>query len=579
MTTLADVNNSIQAMVDQQESTNDSLQSLVSKIAAEGEASERQRLKDSTAKRASSSKPKAAPPKSFIGGLAQGTGLSGLSGILGSMLKGIGFGGGLLGGATLGGLFGRAVGRLFFPAVGAFFGIKYLDKWIDPLMDKMLGDDATWTMFGKEIDASKIVSGFAGALGIILGPKLIKGAVFSLFQKDAITKGPALRQKFLRRLGLSSILLAAGGFAGEWLENKGAPEGMANAVGAGLTGAGIGYQFFGVKGMIIGAIAGIAYEGLKQLTIYLNSKRKELVMDHLNEAVAELDAVDTSEGIDRAQAMLDAKAAITRAEKAAASITNVKERAAAEEASRMLRLSHRARLAKEARNEAANAPVGQRLLGKELEDARASESVEGSVSADSMIAYLKGSVDLTPDQIKGLDEDTYRGILESYLADAPFQGLQTPEAVKTAVDTIVSLPAPFGGEPVPEPETNKLVPLVDKPKTQVRARVSSMRSNNPDIGINIQPGYEENALDAFSVDNPMALPLSKIDVSPKAPSDLVNPNTAALMSGDYKAEVGRGGAGGFVDQRVSNTTNVGGSTHGIILPPAGTNDPLDAGAR
>jgi hypothetical protein len=65
----------------------------------------------------------------------------------------------------------------------------------------------------------------------------------------------------------------------------------------------------------------------------------------------------------------------------------------------------------------------------------------------------------------------------------------------------------------------------------------------------------------------------------KISDEVLNALTVALMQSDYQAEVGRSTAGGFVDQRVSTTNNIGGNTHGIILPPPGTNDPLDAGPR
>lgn len=576
MTTLADVNNSIQNMVDQQESTNDSLQSLVAKISAEGEAAERQRLKDT--KKSPVERPVAGkPPRSFVGGLAEGTGLGGLSGILGSMLKGVGFGGGLLGGATLGGLFGRAVGKLFFPAVGAFFGVKYLDKWLDPLMDKILGDDKTWTMFGKEIDSSKIVSGFAGALGVMFGPKLIKGAVFSLFEKDATTKGPALRQKFLRRLGLSSILLAAGGFAGDWLQDKGAPEGMANAVGAGLIAAGIGLQFFGVKGMIIGAIAGIAYEGLKQLTTYLNSKRAERVSAHLSEAMRELEVAETAEGIKKVQPVLDAKLQIMKAEAAAAKITDKEQKRAAEEAALMLRKRYRSNLTVAAQEEKETVPTGQQLLNPELAKEVAKENMEGNVSALAIENHLRNTVDLTPDDIESMGPDNYRAYLEAEVADAPFKGVKTDEAVQTAVEAMINPPELLPTkEPAAVTKAKESV-SVRRLANQVNARVSSSRARG-EKELHIVPGDEFNALDAFTVDNPVALPPAKINVSPKASSDLVTPNTAAIMKADFENQnTAAGAAGGPVIDASNNSTSSVNNAQGIVMPMNLPVDVLDAG--
>ena len=75
MTTLAEVNNSIQSMVEQQGATNDSLQSLVAKIAASGEAAERARLKSTTSSKVKSGPNAKKAPRSIIQGLAQGTGV------------------------------------------------------------------------------------------------------------------------------------------------------------------------------------------------------------------------------------------------------------------------------------------------------------------------------------------------------------------------------------------------------------------------------------------------------------------------------------------------------------------------
>ena len=148
----------------------------------------------------------------------------------------------------------------------------------------------------------------------------------------------------MRRLGLASIVLAAGGFAGDWLQSKGTPESMAKAVAAGLTGAAIGYQFFGVKGAIIGALAGIAFEGATQLTSYLNSRRSEITQAHIAEATAQLEAADRSTGQAQVQNMLDAKATIRKAEVQAASITDSAEKAALEESTRILKANRRSKL-------------------------------------------------------------------------------------------------------------------------------------------------------------------------------------------------------------------------------------------
>ena len=65
--------------------------------------------------------------------------------------------------------------------VGFYLGQKYLDRFVDPIVDKITGDDATAkTMFG-EIDISKIVSGIGGALALIFGPRLLSSVIGSYF--------------------------------------------------------------------------------------------------------------------------------------------------------------------------------------------------------------------------------------------------------------------------------------------------------------------------------------------------------------------------------------------------------------
>ena len=107
-------------------------------------------------------------PKNFREGFFAGTGLDG---ILGGVkdLAGAAFApfAGMLGGMSVGTLFGKILGKSFMGVVGFYLGQKYLDRFVDPIVDKITGDDATAkTMFG-EIDISKIVSGIGGALALI----------------------------------------------------------------------------------------------------------------------------------------------------------------------------------------------------------------------------------------------------------------------------------------------------------------------------------------------------------------------------------------------------------------------------
>ena len=216
-------------------------------------------------------------PNNFKDGFFQGTGLAGILGkvkdLASSALTPFA---GALGGASLGGLFGRVIGKSFMGVIGFYLGAKYLDKLVDPIVDKITGDDATVdTMFG-EIDISKIVSGIGGALGLIFGPKLIGAVVGSYFTNIGGKEGGAkFRLMFLRRFGLAGLTLALASFAGDYINGLGGPEGMGSAVSTALSAAGLGVMLLGTKGLIIGAIVGFAIAGVRGLFRYLNDRGRE----------------------------------------------------------------------------------------------------------------------------------------------------------------------------------------------------------------------------------------------------------------------------------------------------------------
>ena len=216
-------------------------------------------------------------PSNFKDGFFQGTGLSGIFGkvkdLAGAALAPFT---GALAGVSLGGLMGAALGRVFMGVTGVVLGAAFLDKWVDPIVDKITGDDTSAdTMFG-EIDISKIVSGIGGALGLLFGPKLLGAMVGSYFTDIGGKEGGAkYRLMFLRRLGLAGLILAAASFSGDYLQGLGAGEGLSGAVSMALTAAGIGFMLLGGKGLIIGAIAGFAIGAVKGIYNYLNEKGKE----------------------------------------------------------------------------------------------------------------------------------------------------------------------------------------------------------------------------------------------------------------------------------------------------------------
>ena len=227
-------------------------------------------------------------PKNFKEGFFAGTGLDG---ILGGVkdLASAAFApfAGALGGMSIGALMGKALGMTFMGVVGALLGAAFLDKWVDPLVDKITGDDATAsTMFG-EIDISKIVSGIGGALGLLFGPKLISAVVGSYFADIGGKEGGGkFRLMFLRRLGLAGLLLTIGTLAGNWIDSYGGPDGMGSDVSTALTAAGIGVMLLGGKGLIIGALVGFAVAGVRGLFRYLNDRgaeAEEIVVNRVKE--------------------------------------------------------------------------------------------------------------------------------------------------------------------------------------------------------------------------------------------------------------------------------------------------------
>ena len=216
-------------------------------------------------------------PKNFKEGFFAGTGLDGILGGI-KDLASAAFApfAGALGGLSIGALMGKALGMTFMGVIGAMFGAAFLDKWVDPLVDKITGDDATATTMFGEIDISKIVSGIGGALALIFGPRLLSAVIGSYFTDIGGKEGGAkYRLMFLRRLGLAGLILTAASFSGEWLQGLGMGEGLSGAVSMALTAAGIGFMLLGGKGLIIGAIAGFAIGAVKGIYNYLNEKGKE----------------------------------------------------------------------------------------------------------------------------------------------------------------------------------------------------------------------------------------------------------------------------------------------------------------
>jgi hypothetical protein len=440
MSSLEAINKTLQEQTKVQEQTSTNIADLRDRIADMLSLEQNRRgdeLERTIEEKQQKQKSTGKPATSFRQGFAEGTGLSGLGKILQNMLGAIGLGGGLLGGMTLGGLFGKAVGRLFFPAVGAFFGAKYLDKWIDPLVDKITGDDATWTMFGKEIDASKIVSGFAGALGLIFGPKLLAGAVTSWFEKDATTKGAALRRTFLRRLGLSAILLTAGSFAGDWLMDQGASEEFSSAVGTTLTAAGIGFQLFGVKGMLAAALAAIVYKGMEAAVAFLNARRDKVTQELISEFDTQAEEIMNTKELDL-QAALNAKTTYIKALQSAKDITGERKNERLRELA-MRQAEMEMIMRRGAQYEKENVPEGQRLF---TADVAAKELEKHGFSKENLSAALleRALADTNAADRAKMDSDDFKNMFLDPIARELTFGMPgvTDSIINSAVNEVAN---------------------------------------------------------------------------------------------------------------------------------------------
>jgi len=355
-------------------------------------------------------------PSNFKDGFFQGTGLSGILGkvkdLASSALAPFA---GALGGASLGGLMGRALGMTFMGVIGAVLGAAFLDKWVDPLVDKITGDDATVdTMFG-EIDISKIVSGIGGALGLIFGPKLIGAVVGSYFADIGGKEGAGkYRLMFLRRFGLAGLTLALASFAGDYINGLGGPEGMGSAVSTALSAAGVGVMLLGGKGLIIGALVGFAIAGIRGLFRYLNDRGREaeeIVVNRVKEntdqvfddlAAGEIDAANKK----ARQIMSDIRTMDYNIRAGTTYIDELEQKFAMEQAAKAARASHQASGHLGGVDEA-NAQI-MNLLGQRAE----------TVSNDAfMVALREATEGMSADDVMGFLTRAPGEIMSGMVAD------------------------------------------------------------------------------------------------------------------------------------------------------------------
>ncbi|MDC0308793.1 hypothetical protein OAL25_00875 [bacterium] len=281
-------------------------------------------------------------PKSFGAGLAQGTGLAGLSdgirGLLGPMLGSFA---GALGGMSIGGLLGFGIGYLFRVAAGAILGKKYLQ----PLIDKMLPDIIQdFKLFGDGDDAmtvSELSSMVLGAAALIFGPKLIGRLISKGFgslgrmifpalstakdadfigkdEKESIKKKVKGRSRFLgrgliRNLGLAGIIGFIGGEVGTAITGLTGSEVLGNTLAESAEFAAMGAMFFGPAGAITLALGYLAVSAVGGLANWLKTKGDKFQGAMVAELEKNNAAVDAAlEAGDIALAAAEAKKALTK---------------------------------------------------------------------------------------------------------------------------------------------------------------------------------------------------------------------------------------------------------------------------
>ena len=270
--TLTDVKDSIAAMVKAD------IDRRKEEERARGDELEKER-EEKAEKARGRAKTSRSAPKSIAQGFAQGTGLDALKDLIPSF-------GGVLGGASLGGLMGLAAGKLFLPVLAGIFGGKLLDQWLGPTIDKVLGDAATVEIFGKEIDTSKLITGIAAAVGAIFAKDALVGAVRKTLGLGAegadAAKTGAFRKMFLTRLGLGAAVFAIGDVLGQVIEDY-----TGNVTAGEITetlaeGLGLAFMFM-PGGLLMKAMAGFAIAGGNLIRDYLRKRAEAAEAEFMKE--------------------------------------------------------------------------------------------------------------------------------------------------------------------------------------------------------------------------------------------------------------------------------------------------------
>ncbi len=272
MAKLADV----VAVLQEQNKTLGSVEANLSKILAEDVARKKKEASEAGDKREAALEAKRAAakakraPKTIAQGVSKSLGITDLFDSLKNAL-GLIIPAGI--GGSLAGMLGMAIGSLFKMGVGYLLGATYLTPWIE----EKLG---TWNVdlfeaFGKEWSIADLAGPAAGAAALIFGPKIIGSLFTSYVEKDPDGKLKLAKMGFLKRLGLAGVILTAGSFLGDYLADATGFEGLDTAVSNSALFASIG-MMFGPKGALIGALAGLAFTGIKAMTNWLRGRDDEV---------------------------------------------------------------------------------------------------------------------------------------------------------------------------------------------------------------------------------------------------------------------------------------------------------------
>ena len=272
MAKLADV----VAVLQEQNKTLGSVEANLSKILAEDVARKKKDASEAGDKREAALEKKRAAakakraPKTITQGISKSLGVTDLFESLKNAM-GLIIPAGI--GGSLAGMLGMAIGSLFKLGVGYLLGGAYLTPWIKERLGTW--DVDLFEAFGKEWSIADLAGPAAGAAALIFGPKIIGSLFTSYVEKDPDGKLKLAKMGFLKRLGLAGVILTAGSFLGDYLADATGFEGLDTAVSNSALFASIG-MMFGPKGALIGALAGLAFTGIKAMTNWLRGRDDEV---------------------------------------------------------------------------------------------------------------------------------------------------------------------------------------------------------------------------------------------------------------------------------------------------------------